>query len=192
VPPSPLRIVLGTPFSILLRLSAPFNRAWLRFVVRKARLTNLRGFQVLVYESHTPDQANRQLLESRLKAALDVLATHAPRHFSWLLAGFPQIFVARVRGGFPIQPIAEFRLLRLSPKLVWHSNTEELSARLSVIAAFSRLRRAYKGHRKETTLRMTRRSFQESLWLSKRLGLDRDFQRKLEKRIQELAPLADA
>ena len=187
-----LRSLLGTPFGIFLRLTAPFNRAWLRIVAHNAHLTELRGFQVLVHESQTPDEANRHLLEVRLKAALDVLATHAPRHFSWLLTGYHQIFVARLRSGSLVQTIDDLRLLRLSPRLVWGSSSEELGVRLAAIAAFSRLRRAYKGHRKEASLEMTRRSFQESLWLSKRLGLDGEFQRKLETRIHELSALADA
>jgi hypothetical protein len=88
------------------------------------------------------DEGNRELIESRVIAALKILSETAPRHLHWLQRQFIVIFIARLGGGRWIQLVPGAGILRFNPLLLWRLTDEEVALELAAAATRGRLRQA--------------------------------------------------
>lgn len=172
-PPSPSRSFvpkmnllrfIRLPLDVSLYLTAPA----LRFIVRRncRNLSLHYGFRL---SSRVPDGINRELIESRVIAALKTLDDSAPVHLRWLRRGFIVIFVATLGGGRWIQLVPEAGILRLNPFFIWRSSDVELALELVAAATRARFRQAGVEDSGRNQVRVARRAILERLWLAERL-----------------------
>jgi hypothetical protein len=146
------------------RLLLPLAVAYQRRVTRDA--TAIHGLRLV---GKIPDEANAALLEERLRAAIDLLASTAPVHLRWLQRRYTFLLVANVSGGGWIQHVPDARLLRVHPRLVWQSGAEVLAVELAGAAGRGRLCHSVFTCTDYSEQRLSRVENRERVWMARRI-----------------------
>lgn len=161
--------------SLILRLLAPLAVVYQRRTTRTA--TAIHGLRLV---GKIPDEANAALLEERLRAALDLLASNAPVHLRWLQRRYTFLLVADVRGGGWIQHVPDTRLLRVHPQPIRRFGAEALAVELAGAAGRGRLCRSILTCTDYDEQRLRRVEDEERVWMARRIpetiALGKDWQ----------------
>ncbi len=148
----------------LFRFLAPLVTTYLRRSSRNNTSAHL--FRIV---SRIPDEPNRHLVEARLIAALDLLATLGPVHLRWLQRRYQFLFLAHIPGDGYFQHVPDVKLLRIHPSLVWRMAPEGLAVELAGTAAQGRLRHTVLSCTDYDKQRLERLGDQERVWLARRV-----------------------